>query len=235
MKKLSLVFSDIEVGGGDVFDDFVEEDLFCKVLRAHFEEAKQYNSEIILNGDIFDFLKCTYKGKHPRHITEKISLYKLNRMHKAHPKFFKLLRDWMANSPKSRIVFVLGNHDFDLIFPGVQEKLKEFIVGKNESWKERIIFPGFYYENGIIAAEHGSQLDTFFKVDPQNLVSNIPNKYVQEPFLVLPWGYNGIYDHFIHLKKAFPILEKLYPKEKILEISLLQESMVVLDLSLMRC
>jgi UDP-2,3-diacylglucosamine pyrophosphatase LpxH len=218
MEKLSLIFSDIEIGGGDAFDDFVEEDLLCATIKEHFDEAKKYDSEIILNGDILDFLKCTYNGKHPRHITEKVSLHKLERIYKAHPEIFKALRGWLANSSKAKIVFVVGNHDFDLIFPGVQERLKELIAGKREKWKERVIFPGFEYENGVIYAEHGCQLDTFFKVDPKKFISTTPNKYVQEPFLMLPWGYNGIYDHFIHLKKAFPMLERLYPKERILKV-----------------
>jgi len=218
MDKLSLIFSDIELGAGDEFDDFVEDSLLIKTIQSHFQEAKNYKSEIILNGDILDFLKASYKGGHPRHITQKISLEKLKSIYLAHPGFFKVLKEFLLNSKDSKVVFVIGNHDLDIIYHGVQKKLTELICGKDEYLYPRVIFPGVEYENGILLAEHGSQLDPFFKIDPTTLISNEKIKYVDKPFLRLPWGYNGIYDYFIKLKKALPIMERLIPKEKLLEI-----------------
>ena len=217
MDKLSLIFSDIEIGAGDVFDDFIEDSLFYNTIESHFSEAKKHDSEIILNGDIIDFMKSPYNNTHPRHITEKISVSKLKKIAKAHPKFFKVLKEWLENSKYSKVVFIIGNHDLDIIFPKVQEKIKEYIT-KDKELHERILFPGFEYDNGILLAEHGSQFDTFFKVDPANLISEKKIKYTDYPFLHLPWGYNGVYDYFIKLKKELPLMEKLHPREKVLEL-----------------
>ena len=80
MPKLSLIFSDIELGSGNKTDDFVEDKLLKKTIKSHFKDAKKYPAEIIFNGDIFDFIKCPYKKKYPKHITEKVSLNKLKKI-----------------------------------------------------------------------------------------------------------------------------------------------------------
>ena len=212
MPKLSLIFSDTELGSGTKTDDLIEEELLYSTIRKHFKDTKKYPTELVLNGDIFDFIKCPYKRKYPRHITEKISLYRLERIIKAHPGFFKVLQKFLEQDKRTKIIFIIGNHDFDIIFPKIQERIKQEISEKN---KERIIFAGFEYTDNKIHFEHGSQLDPIFKVDPEKIIYGTP-KIVNNPILLVPWGYSAIYDFFIQLKEEFPLLERLFPKKDVL-------------------
>jgi len=213
MPKLSLIFSDIELGSGNKTDDFVEDKLLKKTIKSHFKDAKKYPAEIIFNGDIFDFIKCPYKKKYPKHITEKVSLNKLKKIAKAHPLFFKTLKQWLECNSRTKIIFITGNHDFDIVFPKVQRKIKELIIKKDKELESRILFPGFSYKDNLLYAEHGSQLDPIFKVDPKKIIHESPK--VGEPSLLVPWGYSAIYDFFIYMKEEFPIIERLQPKKQV--------------------
>ena len=218
MKRLILIFSDIEAGGGTATDDFVEDDLLCQTIKENFIHQKKYPTDLILNGDTFDFMKCPYKGSYPRHITENISLGKLEKIIEAHPLIFKTLAEFLASDKRARIIFVHGNHDFDLVYPRVQEKMKELLAGNDLKMKKRILFPGFEYEDGLLLVEHGSQLDKFFTVDPKKLVYFSKTHFIGEPFLLFPWGYNALYDHFIHIKEEIPLMERLMPRMRAFNI-----------------
>lgn len=217
MQKLTLIFSDTEFGEGNATDDFIEDELFIDTLRKHFDQAKNYPIDFVFNGDTFDFMKAPYKGKYPRHITEKISLWKLEEIRKAHPLFFIALAECLQTNPQSRVIFIHGNHDFDLEFSGIQKKLKEYIT-KEKKEQERILFPGFDFTDGLIHIEHGSQLDEFFKVEPHKLIYDSPNQIVGEPFLLKPWGYNALYEHYIFIKEEYPLIERLNPRARTIEL-----------------
>ncbi|MAG78008.1 hypothetical protein CL616_01445 [archaeon] len=216
MPKLSLIFSDTELGAGNKTDDLVEEELLYSTIRKHHKDAKQYPTDLILNGDIFDFIKCPYKRKYPRHITEKVSEYKFKKIIKAHPKFFTVLRQFLKNDKKSRIIFITGNHDFDITFPKIQQLIKQQIGKKDEILQQRILFPGFEYRDNQVHFEHGSQLDPIFKVDPEKIIYGSP-EIVENPVLLVPWGYSAIYDFFIQMKEEFPLLERMAPKKEVLK------------------
>lgn len=209
--RLSLIFSDIEIGVGNRTDDFIDDKLLCKTIRSHFKESKKYHSDLILNGDIFDFMKAPYKGRYPKHITAAISVGKLNDISKAHPGFFQCLRLWLRQSKHNRVIFINGNHDYDIVFEEVQQRIKE-ILAKNRKMHSRILFPGWEFTDGLLHVEHGSQLDEIFHVDPDKFIFHSPKHMVKEPFLQLPWGYNALYDHFIEVKERYPLLERVYPK-----------------------
>ena len=216
MVKLTLIFSDIEAGGGTNTDDFVEGRLLYETIRNNFAYVKKYQTDLVLNGDILDLMKCDYKGEYPRHITEKVSLWKLERVYQTHPGFFKVLKEFLKVRKDARIVYVLGNHDYDLIYPKVQEAFVQFIVGKDEKLGKRILFPGFEFSDGLVHVEHGSQFDKFFSIDPDAFVYYSKHHFVGEPFLLLPWGYNALFDFYIHLKEKYPIIERLLPRDELL-------------------
>jgi UDP-2,3-diacylglucosamine pyrophosphatase LpxH len=215
MPKLSLIFSDTEAGDGGHTDDFIDDALFYETIANHFEESEKYPSDLILNGDIIDFMKTPYKGTFPRHITEKVSVGKLKRVVKAHPVFFQAMTDWLKASKTNRIVIVTGNHDYDLIFPKVQEHIRKVVSGGVKAFKERIVFPGFEFKDNLLLVEHGSQLDHYFRVDPEKFIHK--SKYHDEPFLLLPWGFNALYDHFIHIHGKYPMLDRIQPRIQIFE------------------
>lgn len=214
--KLSLIFSDIEAGSGNRTDDFIDEKLLSKTIRTHNTESKKYPSDLILNGDTFDFMKCPYKGRFPKHITAAISVAKIESIAKAHPHFFNSLRQWLRISKNNRVIFVHGNHDYDLVFEEVQQRIKS-LLSTDRKLHSRIIFAGWEFTDGLLHVEHGSQLDEFFRVDPDKFIFHSPKHMIKDPFLKIPWGYNALYDHFIQIKEQYPLLERILPRKHVFQ------------------
>jgi UDP-2,3-diacylglucosamine pyrophosphatase LpxH len=96
-----------------------------------------------------------------------------------------------------------------LVFPKVQEELKKLIKG------DKILFPGFEYTDNLVHYEHGSQLDDLFYINPKKIISNPQDK---QPFLLLPWYFNAMTEHYFPLKEEYPVIERLQPRAKVLEI-----------------
>ncbi|MAG60701.1 hypothetical protein CL619_02835 [archaeon] len=211
--KLTLIFSDTELGAGNRSDDFIEEDLFCNTVRSLFVEAKKQPTDLVFNGDTFDFVKCPTKdGHYHRHFTEKRSLEKVSLIKKAHPKSFKVFKDFLKLRSDNRIIFIYGNHDYDLVFEGVQVAIARAICGRERKLEKQIFFPGFEFRDNLLFVEHGSQLDFYFKVHPKKFVHQ-GNHFFPEPFLKTPWGYNALYEFYMEYKERYPLVERLLPRE----------------------
>ena len=211
--KLTLIFSDTELGVGNRCDDFIEEDLFCSTIKSLFSDAKKYSTDLIFNGDTFDFVKSPTKdGIYHRHFTEKRSLEKIELIYKAHKKTFKLFKEFLNLRGDNRIIFIFGNHDYDLVFTEVQKSICRLIAGKDKFLEKQILFPGFEFTDGLVLVEHGSQLDFNFKVNPKDFVHK-GNAHYPEPFLKIPWGHNALYEFYMEYKERYPMLERLLPRE----------------------
>ncbi len=204
MKKNIYVISDIELGQGDIFDDFKDEQALINFLK-YITKEKGKNI-LVLNGDTFDFLKMQYKGTFTHHITEELSLWKMKRIVETYPRVFETLRVFL-NKSANRVHFNIGNHDFDLFWPAVQKYLKEVL-----EHEKKITFAA-EYQNRDIHIEHGHQVDYFFKQD----VSKPFLKHKGEKILNLPFGYLAVSKYFIELKRHFPQEEKIYPRHHAFE------------------
>jgi UDP-2,3-diacylglucosamine pyrophosphatase LpxH len=190
-----IVLSDIEVGAGDVQDDFEDDDNFYKFVKGLPKDSK-----LVLNGDVMDFIKAAYKGKHTMHITPEVSLWKLERFVKAHPKFFKALQEF-----KNEIIYVIGNHDADVEFPEVQDILRK-IVG-NISFHH-------VFKDGDLHIEHGNRFDP---VNYVNWKKAIVYRKGQQMLNIAPGSY-AVMKYFVHLKRNFPKPEKIAPHEVALDL-----------------
>ena len=106
IKKEVIVIGDIEMGGGTLTDDFISDKALSKTILSL--NKRKHPVDLILNGDVFDFIKCPYivnnKKKYPRHITSEISLGKLRLIYKAHKPVFEALRKF-ASGKNNRIYF----------------------------------------------------------------------------------------------------------------------------------
>ncbi len=208
MREKLFVISDVEMGRGDVVDDFTDDDKLVKFINF----AKQPDTDIpvtlVLNGDIFDFLKMPYKEYHPHLITEKISLWKLNEVFKKHP---KVIEAWVKflHKKTNKIHFVIGNHDADLSWPAVQEKIKKRLKSRGH-----VTF-GYYYKIPGIHVEHGHLYDPIFQTDTRRQFIRRKG----ETILNIPFGAKICFSHLIKFKKEFPYEEKLFPKHMIFDIN----------------
>ncbi len=219
MNKRFFVIGDIEMGGGDVMDDFHDDDALVKFIRyvgngdeAVGAGAGRPDEEVvlILNGDTFDFLKMDYKGKYPRYITEEISMWKLERVMKAHPGVFKALADF-ASIPKRRLIFVIGNHDADLAWPQLQQKILH-ALGAASGHGTKVEFT-HAYEDEHFHVQHGNIIDPVFGFDYATPIIEHKGKKI----LNLPLGAHISMQYLTPFKRKFHKEEALYPQHEVLE------------------
>ncbi|MCK6544740.1 hypothetical protein L6R52_02650 [Myxococcota bacterium] len=206
--SLVVVASDIEMGAGGPTDDCPHADWLGERLF-EYSRGKYRNIpvELVFDGDTFDFLKTSVQGRYPHHVTEELALTKLGRIVAAHPGFFGAIRAFLASAPDRRHVhFVVGNHDQELLFPRVQGELRR-LVGEQAS------FPGFRYERGELAVEHGSQGDVVFRVDPSEPFVEHEGRRI----LNLPWGAVGLLEIAMGYHATLHHLDRLRPRHRIFE------------------
>lgn len=183
-------------------EEFFFDDIFASFLNSIQEKAKlracevgtDHHIELILNGDIFDYDSVTklpddppYKmtwlerrrGLHPE---EAKSIFKTKCILEDHHEFVRALSHFIKKG--NNVVFVVGNHDVELLFPKVQKEITKSL-NLNADEKERLRFcPWFYISNKDTLIEHGHQYDPYCVV--QNpihpLVRNFNRVELRIPF-----------------------------------------------------
>jgi UDP-2,3-diacylglucosamine pyrophosphatase LpxH len=208
MLKEIIILGDIELGGGTLTDDFISDNaLSTFILSLSYKEKA---IDLVLNGDTFDFLKCPYiahgKQHFPRHITEEISLTKLSSIYNAHAKVFEALKSFLKNK-LHHVYFIIGNHDHDLFFHGVQQELKMML-----GCKTRVTFTLAYEKHGVYA-EHGHQYDILNKINPNDVFL----KHEGKKILKFPWVSLVVISRFLDLKEEHPFLERIKPYPRLFE------------------
>jgi UDP-2,3-diacylglucosamine pyrophosphatase LpxH len=210
--RLVVGFSDIEMGPGGPYDDFPRSDFLADVIRGYGRDPYRWlGVDLVFNGDTFDLLKTSARGGWPTHVTREIALEKMERVAAAHPAFFQAVREHLEGDPeRRRVFFTVGNHDMELLFPEVQTLIRERIGVANN-----VYFPGFELSLGRAHIEHGSQLDTIFRVDPRRpFVESKDGSKI----LALTWAAVALLDVAIPLQPLLHHHDRLKPKELVLEL-----------------
>ncbi|RAQ95248.1 metallophosphoesterase [Thermogemmatispora tikiterensis] len=167
MSVTILVVSDLHLAHGQQpFEGFTEQQqrAWEEFLQAAspggtlVEERADETVELVINGDCFDFLAAA-PLRHDRTRTVAQALEKLEQIIAAHGAFFEALAQFLRQ-PQRRVTFVPGNHDIELLFPAVQQRLRQ-AVGWPAASEERLRFwPRARYEPlSTIAIEHGNLYD----------------------------------------------------------------------------
>jgi len=155
MARTRYIISDLHLGAGDYADDFDQDAAFQDFLETI---SAQRSSELIINGDFIDFVAVTLERSSVKPFsrlgcTEQESLLKLERVLEAHGESLQALRRFMERG--HRLVLVPGNHDVDLFWPRVRDRLLE-IWGNPDSDHFHFESTGVYREGGLYV-EHGNQ------------------------------------------------------------------------------
>ena len=135
------------------------------------KKANGHKTELILNGDIFDFDSVmslpdkpiykvnwleTRRGLFPR---QEKSLYKIQIILDEHKPFVEALRSFVKNGNK--LVIIPGNHDVELHFQECQAEIRK-CLDLTEEEQTRVVFPSwFYISNKDTLIEHGNQQDPY--------------------------------------------------------------------------
>lgn len=147
-------------------------------LAAMLDDARaqvQGPLEVVFNGDVFDFDAVTDLPAPSMHLhasyMERIrglapheakSLFKLQRILADHPTFVAAVRRLTAAG--TRVVFVVGNHDLELLWPSVQATLEHALTPDRANGEVRIV-EWFYRSGEDTLIEHGHQYDSYCVCD----------------------------------------------------------------------
>ena len=208
-RKIKLVLSDLHIGKGrrlpeGGFNNY-EEFFYEKKLMEFFNyystgEYRDYDVEIILNGDILNFLQVDYKGHFLTVITEGIALDILRSIVEGHKALFQALRDFLK-TPNHSVTYVVGNHDQHMLWPALRDYLDE-VLGASVKYKNIV-----YYFDGV-HIEHGHMHEAANRLNPKKFFLK---KDLPEPILNLPFGSHFFVDFVMKIKESYPHVDKIRP------------------------
>jgi UDP-2,3-diacylglucosamine pyrophosphatase LpxH len=175
--KFKIVVSDLHLSAGreqegNLLEDFSSDQEFAALLDEIAAESDRDGAEVelIFNGDVFEMLQVphvdhfdpsmAYPSEQYHSSSEEDSIRKVNIIIAGHQAFFAALGRFLRMGPPRRYAsFVKGNHDLNLYWQGVQDRIRQEVAatGGRESlltFEERCISrEGIYVEHGNQHAE----------------------------------------------------------------------------------
>ena len=240
MDHYKVIISDCHLSAGRVFEgrlnpheDFGFDaemcDLFDYFSTGAFGEGPNgpVQVELFINGDYLDFLNVPYNGEFEDAITEELSLFKLSAIIAGHPKVMAALRRF-ASQPGKTITYLIGNHDADLFYPKVREKIIREWDPKGEfpSEKVKIIADRdrVRFEGGL-EIHHGNQFEA---VHVLNFEKPVLTSFLDQPVLNLPWGSFYVLKIINRLKTDREFIDKVRPMKLFVVFGLLFDTIFTL-------
>lgn len=221
-KQIKLVVSDLHLGVGrtlengrlNSLEEFYFDEKFAEFL--HFYTTGKYAEhmvELILNGDIFNFLQVDYRGHYLTVLTEDICMDIMRRIIAGHPVFFKAIKDFAAK-PGNSVTFVVGNHDQAMLWPSLRAYFNE-VIGTSVKYKNIV-----YFFDGV-HIEHGHMHEAANRLDPRKFFLK---KNLAEPILNLPFGSHFFVDFVLRVKQKHPHVDKIRPFKRMMRWALVNET-----------
>lgn len=226
LKKIKVVISDLHLGKGRILEggglNPLEEFYYGEKLVEfiHYYSSgiyRDYEVEMIINGDFLNFLQVDYKGHYLTVITESISIEVLKSIIAGHPRVFKALSDF-ASHPAHSITYVIGNHDQAMLWPACRLYFNQ-ALGANVKFKNLI-----YFFDGV-HIEHGHMHEAANRFDPKKFFLR---RDLPEPILNLPFGSHFFIEHVLKIKENYPHVDKIRPFSKMLRWGLFNETKLML-------
>lgn len=173
--KLKIIVSDFHLGAGppdikqNPLEDFIADESFARFLEAIRVESDRGDKEVelIINGDFFEFLQVpavdefdprrTYSPEAYYDSSQAKSIKRLDLITAGHPIVFDALSDFIqVETPRRRMTLIKGNHDANLFWPGVKQRLRE-VLGATGRRASMLLFAERYVSREGIYVEHGHQ------------------------------------------------------------------------------
>lgn len=223
MEKVKVIISDCHLSAGkfcegrlNPFEDFHYDEEMIEFFR-YFSTGKYGSSggeakevELIINGDFLDFLNIPIQGEFSDAITEDMALFKLESILKGHQKVMDAIRHFASQRGKT-VTYMIGNHDAELFFPKVRERIiREWDPeGRFPSEKVRILsdIDRISIEGGI-EVHHGNQMEA---VHVLNFQQPLLKAHLDQPVLNLPWGSFYVLKVLNHFKAEREYIDKIRP------------------------
>jgi len=214
-KPVTLVVSDLHMGDGKPGDDFVDDQhQFAKFIheQAATTEGQAGQIELIINGDFLEFVQVYPQAYQLRSsdywCSETESLLKLGAILNGHADVFEEIKKFQQ--PGNRVTLFAGNHDVDLYWSGVQERIRDKAGNVNfelgEVWYQRY--------RSRLRISHGH---LFESIDPANKFDHWrdprlgqPNSLMQR--LEMCPGTLFVVRFVNFLEDKYPFADNLHPE-----------------------
>ncbi len=223
MEKFKVVISDCHLSAGRFFEgrlnpheDFHHDDEMVDLFE--YFSSGRYDAdpngpidvELVIAGDYFDFLNVPYHGEFEEAVTEEIALYKCEAIIAGHPKVMEALRKF-ASLPGKRITYLIGNHDADLFFEKVRERITREWDPEGRYPSERVKLVAdvdrLVFEGGV-EIRHGNQFEAGSVL---NFQKPLLTEYLDQPVLNIPWGSFYVLKIINRLKWEREYIDKVRP------------------------
>jgi UDP-2,3-diacylglucosamine pyrophosphatase LpxH len=180
--KAKIIISDFHMGAGfapdNLLEDFDTDGKFAEFLGgiATESDAKKMDVELIVNGDLFEFLQVpaldafdpqvVYPSETYHPTSEEDSVKKIGLIIKGHSTFFTALRDFInPKHPRRNITIIKGNHDVNLYWGAVQDSIRQEVDATGDR-QALLAFEECQVSREGIYVEHGNQyLEPFNRFD----------------------------------------------------------------------
>lgn len=192
INKTILVISDIHLGAGVHFngkqnflEDFHHDRELVEFLEYYSSGIYQNRPvELVINGDFLDFLAVPFVPYFDDEFwSEAAALDRLKIILKAHPEVMGAI-DQFLNGKKKKIVYIIGNHDGELVFEQVQNYL---IQSLSETARANMSFylKGEYTPITGIIIKHGHEYEKAHQFDIQK---SVVKSCDGDKYFIPPWG-----------------------------------------------
>ena len=174
------------------------------------------NCILVLNGDVLDFL---FAESNPGLDAAKLEM-ETAAIIERHEAVFKACGK-VACSPLHSLVILSGNHDPELIFQGVRNKIERALSVKSQrphvAWLVYGEALSLTIGNVKALIEHGDRLDSWNEID-RDLLSSAASLgsrgLLRYHEYVPPLGSRLVSEHLLNLRKDFPWVELLKPERE---------------------
>lgn len=222
-EKIKIVISDCHLSAGRFYEGRLnahEDFNFDREMCAFFEYFSSgvygdgptgpVDVELFINGDFLDFLNVPYQGDFEDTITEEFALHKLEAILAGHPLVMAALKKFTSH-PNKKITYLIGNHDADLFFPKIRERIIREWDPEGQFPSEKVTLIAdrdrVRFEGGV-EIHHGNQFEAVHVLDFEN---PILKTFLDQPVLNLPWGSFYVLKIVNRLKWEREFIDKVRP------------------------
>jgi len=192
-RKTILVISDIHLGAGayingmrNFLEDFHYDEEMVEFIEYYCTgEYEKKEVELVINGDLFDLLAVPFVEYFDDEFwSEEAALEKLKLIIKAHPEVMNAFKYFLKKKHK-KIIFIIGNHDGELVLNKLQEYLLEqFPVAIRDRFVIKAQEGDYIPDQGIMI-RHGHEYEIAHTFD---LKESIVADQEGRRFFIPPWG-----------------------------------------------
>lgn len=221
-RKIKVVVSDLHLGKGRMLasggvnslEEFYFSDKLVEFIQYYSSgEYRDYDVELIINGDFLNFLQVDYRGHFLTVLTEPVCLEILKSIVQGHKQVFQALSEF-CKKPDHTVTYVVGNHDQAMLWPACRDYLNQ-VVGTQIRFKNIV-----YFFDGV-HIEHGHMHESANRIDPRRFFLK---KDLAEPILNLPFGSHFFIEHVLKIKHKHPFIDKIRPFSKMIRWAMFNET-----------